>query len=142
MIVPDVNLLVYAYDTESPRHAKAQAWLEELLGSTRPVGFSWISMLGFIRIVTNPRAVTRPLSAQVACEHVKEWLEQPYAFVLEPSSRHAELLFGMLTSLGTAGNLTTDAHLAALAIGHQAELHSTDPDFARFEGLRWRNPLA
>jgi len=83
-----------------------------------------------------------PLPAAVACADVRAWLARPYVSVLHPGDRHAEILFGLLDSLGTAGNLTTDAHLAALAIEHQAELHSTDADFGRFSGLRWVNPLA
>ena len=77
-----------------------------------------------------------------ACAHARAWLSRPYVAVIDPGARHAEILFGLLVSLGTAGNLTTDAHLAALAIEHQAELHSIDADFARFPGLRWVNPLA
>ncbi len=70
------------------------------------------------------------------------WLARPYVSVLQPGDRHAEILFDLLKNLGTGGNLTSDAHLAALAIEHQAELHSTDADFERFSGLRWRNPVA
>ena len=73
---------------------------------------------------------------------MRTWLAQPYVTVIDPGPRHSGILFGLLESLGTAGNLTTDAHLAALAIEHQAELHSTDADFARFPGLRWTNPLS
>ena len=101
----------------------------------------WVGMLGFIRLTTHRHVVIHPLAATAACDHVRSWLAQPYVTVVEPGPRHAEILFGLLERLGTAGNLTTDAHLAALAIEHQAELHSTDVDFARFPGLRWRNPL-
>lgn len=141
MIVPDVNVLLHAYDMESPKYEVAKAWLEGLLSSKRPVGFSWVTMIGFIRIVTNPRITKNPLPVDVACAHVRKWLEQPYSFVLDPSTRHAELLFGLLEGVGTAGNLTTDAHIAALAIDNKAEVHSTDADFGRFKGLRWVNPL-
>ena len=99
-------------------------------------------MLGFIRVSTHRQIFDNPLPVATACAHVRAWLAQPSVNVLDPGARHAEILFRLLESLGSAGNLTTDAHLAALAIEHQAELHSTDADFARFPGLRWSNPLA
>jgi toxin-antitoxin system PIN domain toxin len=140
--VPDVNLLLHAYNRESPVHTAARTWWEALLNGTTPVGLSWVAMLGFIRIVTHPQVLANPMPVATACRHVRSWLGRPAVIVLHPGSRHAEIVFGLLESLGTAGNLTTDAHLAALAIEHQAELHSTDADFARFPGLRWRNPVA
>lgn len=142
MIVPDVNLLVHAYNTESRVHARARSWWEGLLNGTRPVGLAWAAVLGFIRITTHRQVLSNPMSVATACSHARAWMAQPCVMPLDPGARHAEILFGLLESLGTAGNLTTDAHLAALAIEHQAELHSTDADFARFPGLRWTNPLA
>ena len=142
MILPDINLLLHAYNTDSPVHAAARTWLEDLLNGTQTVALTWTAILGFIRISTHPRVMTNPLPVAVACAHARAWLAQPSATILEPGRRHAEILFRLLESLGTAGNLTTDAHLAALAIEHQAELHSTDADFGRFRGLRWTNPLA
>lgn len=142
MILPDINLLIHAYNSDSPVHSAARAWWEGLLNGTRPVALSWTTMLGFLRISTHRHVLANPLPVATACGHVRAWLAQPYAMILEPSPKHAEILFGLLEGLGTAGNLTTDAHLAALAIDHQAELHSTDADFARFPGLKWRNPLA
>lgn len=142
MILPDVNLLLHAYNGDSLVHAEARAWWERLLNSTQPVGLAWVGVLGFIRIATHRQVFFNPLPVTVACAHARAWLAQPYVSVLDPGPRHGEILFGLLESLGTAGNLTTDAHLAALAIEHQAEVHSTDADFARFTGLRWVNPLA
>lgn len=142
MILPDVNLLIHAYNSESPVHEAARAWWEGLLNGSQPVGLPWASMLGFIRVSTHRQIFASPLPVVMACTHVRAWLAQPSVMVLDPGGRHAEILFRLLESLGTAGNLTTDAHLAALAIEHQAELHSTDADFARFPGLRWSNPLA
>lgn len=142
MILPDINLLLHAYNRDSPVHAAAKAWWEHLLNGTRPVGLAWVAILGFIRITTHRQVLVNPLQAAAACADVRAWLAQPYVGVLHPGDRHAEILFGLLESVGTAGNLTTDAHLAALAIEHQAELHSTDVDFGRFPGLRWVNPLA
>ena len=142
MILPDVNLLIHAYNSGSPSHPAARRWWEDLLGGTRSVGLAWVAMLGFIRISTHRHVLTNPLPIKAACGHVRDWLSQPYVSVLHPGDRHAEILISLLDRLGTAGNLTTDAHLAALAIEHQAELHSTDADFERFPGLRHRNPLA
>ena len=106
------------------------------------VGLPWVAILGFIRIATNPRIFDRPLDAESACMRVRSWLGRPQTVFIHPGDRHADILFGLLEAAGTAANLTTDAHLAALAIEHQAELHSTDADMARFPGLRWINPLA
>lgn len=142
MIVPDVNLLVHAYNLESAVHVRARRWWEELLNGTRPVGLAWVGVLGFIRIATHRQILANPMPVTTVCAHARTWLSQPYVSILDPGARHAEIVFGLLESLGTAANLTTDAHLAALAIEHQAELHSTDADFARFPGLRWSNPLA
>ena len=142
MIVPDVNLLVHAYNSESRIHHLARAWWEALLNGTQPVGLPWVTVLGFIRLTTHRQILARPLTVSSACAHVRTWLARPSVAILHPGNRHADVLFGLLEHLGSAGNLTTDAHLAALSIEHQAELHSTDADFARFPGLRWRNPTA
>lgn len=141
MIVPDVNLLLHSYNSGSSVHSAARKWWEGLLNGTRPVGLSWVAILGFIRVATHSRILENPLPVSSACANVRAWLGQPYVVVLDPGPRHTGILIDLLESLGTAGNLTTDAHLAALAIEHQAELHSTDADFARFQGLRWTNPL-
>jgi hypothetical protein len=141
VILPDINLLLHAYNADSPRHRGARAWWEGLLNGTEPVGLSWAAILGFIRISTHRQVFANPLPVTTACAHARAWLARPYVSVLDPGGRHAELLCGLLEALGTAGNLTTDAHLAALAIEYQAELHSTDADFARFPGVRWTNPL-
>jgi toxin-antitoxin system PIN domain toxin len=141
MIVPDVNLLLHAYNSESPVHDHARAWWEDLLNGSQAVGLTWVAILGFVRIITHRSILSSPLRVDRACTYVRSWLEQPVVAILHPGSRHAEILFELLSALGSAGNLTTDAHLAAITIEHQAELHSTDVDFARFPGLRWINPL-
>jgi hypothetical protein len=141
VIVPDINLIVHAYNLESRDHAAALGWWEDCLNGVEPVGLAWAVLLGFIRLTTSRQVLTQPLTAGDACAHVRAWLGQPPVAVLHPGERHPEILFGLLEGLGTAANLTTDAHLAALAIEYQAELHSTDADFARFSGLNWRNPL-
>ena len=142
MIVPDVNLLLHAYNSDSRVHAAARRWWEGSLGGPQPVGLTWVAMLGFVRIATHRQIFDHPMAVGSALAIVKSWLEQPYVSVVHPGDRHAAILFSLLEGLGTAGNLTSDAHLAALAIEHQAELHSTDADFARFAGLRWANPLS
>lgn len=142
MIVPDVNLLVHAYNSAAVQHEGARAWWEQALGDGTPIGLPWAVILGFVRIMTHPRIFGAPLPPDVACSCVEGWLGQPQVLILHPGDRHAAILFDLLRKLGTAGNLTTDAHLAALAIENQAEVHTTDADFSRFSGLRWRNPLA
>lgn len=142
MIVPDVNLLIYAYNSDAPHHVEAKVWWEDLLSSDEPVGLPWATTLGFIRLMTHRTVLLTPLPAKRAIAHVRSWHMRSNVSVLEPGPRHLEVLGRMFEALGTAGRLTTDAHLAALAIEHQCELCSNDADFARFPGLRWRNPLA
>jgi toxin-antitoxin system PIN domain toxin len=142
MIVPDVNLLVHAYNAESAVHARARLWWETLLSEPAPVGLTWPVLLGFIRLTTHARVMLHPLPVDTAVRHVEAWLAQPQVSLLHPGDRHAAILFALLRQLGSGGDLTTDAHLAALAIEHQAEVHTTDADFARFAGLRHRNPVA
>jgi uncharacterized protein len=139
--LPDVNLLLYAADESSPHHARVRSWLEQTLSGTEEVGFAWLALLGFIRISTNPFAFGNPLFLAKAFEFVDSWLGQPVATIVQPTAQHAAHLHDLLKSVGTAGNLTSDAHLAALAIEHGAELCSHDADFSRFPGLRWTDPL-
>jgi toxin-antitoxin system PIN domain toxin len=140
--LPDLNLLLYAVDAEAEAHVPARAWLEETLSGTESVGFAWTVLLGFTRISTNPAIYEQPLGIEEALDFVDRWLVQPVAMIVEPTDRHAAILRDLLEPLGTGGNLVSDAHLAALAIEHGAELCSRDNDFARFAGLRWVDPLA
>ncbi len=142
MKLTDVNLLLYALDADAPRHRAARRWLEEQLSGTETFAFTWVVLLAFVRLSTNPRVFEKPLEPAEAFDIVEGWLAQPCATVVHPTERHSALLRELLEPLGTAGNLTTDAHLAALAIEHGAELCSCDADFSRFPGLRWRDPLA
>jgi toxin-antitoxin system PIN domain toxin len=141
VLIPDINILVYAYNADAREHVRAREWWERTLTQSRPVGMPWITALGFIRISTHRSILNAPMFPKDAIRTVRAWLDVPRVQILTPGDRHAEILFGLLDRLGTAGNLTTDAHLAALAIEYQAELVSTDADFARFPGLRWFNPL-
>lgn len=141
MKLPDANLLIYALDETSPRHEPARAWLERTLSGTGVVAFAWQVLLAVVRLTTRPAVFTHPLRPEEAFDVVDGWLAQPCATVVHPTARHAAVLRGLLAPLGTAGNLTTDAHLAALAVEHGAELCSCDADFSRFPGLRWTDPL-
>jgi hypothetical protein len=137
----DANLLLYAVDESSPHHEAARAWVEDALSGSETVAFAWAVLLAFVRLRTNPRVFASPLDLDEALGLVDSWLAQPCATVVHPTDRHSALLRELLGPLGTAGNLTTDAHLAALAIEHGAELYSADADFSRFPRLRWVNPL-
>jgi toxin-antitoxin system PIN domain toxin len=141
MILPDVSILVNAYNSDSPHFEAARAWWEDTLTRPRPVGLPWVSVLGFVRITTYSRILDRPLRPADAVRLVRTWLNMPDVQILTPGEMHAEIFFRLIEHVGTAGDLTTDAHLAALAIEYQAELASTDTDFARFPGLRWFNPV-
>ena len=141
MIVPDINLVVYAYNEDAPLHPAAKAWWERCLSGTGPVGLAWAVMLGFVRLMSNRRVLARPMSAGEAVERCTRWLRQPNVRIILPGPTHMDILAGLLAG-PMSPDLVTDAHLAALAIEHQAELHSNDGDFARFSGLVWRNPVA
>ncbi len=141
MIVVDVNLLLYAVFDTYPQHARARAWWEETVSGTTPVALAAPALFGFFRISTNPRIFTSPLSVEQAIGYANEWLAQPNVRYLPGSPRHLEIAFELLQTLGTAGNLTTDVQLAALAMEHGGELHSNDTDFGRFPQLAWVNPL-
>jgi uncharacterized protein len=140
--LPDINLLLYATDEASPRHPAARAWVEATLSGSETVALTWTVLLGFVRLGTNPAVFARPLAPTEAFDLLDEWLARPCVTVVHPTHRHAAVLRELLDPLGTAGNLTTDAHLAALAIEHGALLCSCDADFSRFPGLRWVDPLA
>ena len=142
MILVDANLLIYAVNAAAPQHVAARPWLDAHMNGVARVGLPWASLLAFLRLVTNPRVFQRPLSMADAWKQVDGWLGSGPAWVPTPTQRHAEILARLVTAPGVHGNLVPDAHLAALAIEHGLELNSTDGDFARFAGLRWRNPLA
>jgi len=139
--VVDANLLLYATDQRSPRHATARSWLERQLSGNETIAFAWVVLLAFLRLSTNPHVFVRPLSPEQAFDLIDRWLGQSCAVIVHPGNRHAAVVRELLEPLGAAGNLVNDAHLAALAIEHGAELNSCDSDFSRFSGLRWINPL-
>ena len=141
MKLVDVNLLLYAVDETSHQHDRARAWLEALLSSTETVALTWLVLLAFVRLSTRSAVFATPMTADEALDIVDGWLAQPAVVLVHPTDRHMAILRRLLGSVGTAGNLTTDAHLAALAIEHGAVLCSADADFSRFAGLTWQNPL-
>jgi hypothetical protein len=142
MILLDANLLIYAVNADAAMNPKAKSWLESALSGRETVGFPWNVLLAFLRLTTRPGLFRRPLPVDTAFALMASWLEQPSATIVHPGPRHLQVLRELLRPLGAGGNLTSDAHLAALAIEHRAELCSSDSDFARFHGLKWRNPLS
>jgi toxin-antitoxin system PIN domain toxin len=138
--IVDANVLLYAVNTGSEHHRRARRWLDDALSAEETTGFAWVVLLAFLRLATHPVVYTRPLSTAQASDLVRSWLSQSSASVVSPTARHADVLAGLLADSGTAGNLVNDAHLAALAIEHDAVLVSFDADFARFRGVRWEAP--
>lgn len=141
MILIDANLLIYAVDADSPHHGAAKQWLEDTLSGTERVGLAWIVVLAFLRITTRAAVLRHPLQADAAIAYVNSWLEQPFVELVGPGSNHWPVFRNLLTTTGTAANLTSDVHLAALAIEHDAAIASTDNDFRRFPGIDLVNPL-
>ena len=137
MRTPDVNVLLYAVNGDSPQHDTARTWIEASFSRPAGVGFCWPALLGFLRLATRRGIIARPLSIDEALGVVDTWLHHPGARLLNPTERHAAVLSRLLLGAGMGGNLVSDAHLAALAIEHGAELGSFDSDLARFAGLRW-----
>ncbi len=141
MILIDANLLLYAYDPSSPHHQAARDWLETTFSAPEPVGLTWMTLLAFLRIGTSPRPLENPLSINEATAIVVGWLERPMVTLLNPGERHWETLCALMARGQAHGSLVMDAHLAALAIEHGANLATSDRDFARFPGLKFFNPL-
>ena len=141
MILPDVNILLYAIDERSASHPRAREWLEERLSGTETFAFAWSVLTAFIRISTRASVFERPLTPGQAFDIVDGWLAQPNVAIVHPGERHGRVLRELLEPLGTAANLVPDAHLAALSIEHGASVATSDHDFGRFAGCRWTNPL-
>lgn len=141
MIIPDINLLLYAHIQAFDHHDRARAWWEGLLNGGAEVGIPGPSIFGFLRLATNPRVFRPPMAIDVAVSSAEAWLSRPQVHFLLPGPRHLAIAFHLLREAGTGANLTTDVQLAAYAIEHQGEVHSNDTDFGRFSSLRWVNPL-
>jgi|SRR5437588_2177295 len=142
MILVDANLLIYAVDRESVHHSKARIWVEQILSETRPVGIAWIVVLAFLRVTTIQRQTRNVLSPERAIAFVDSWLGMPHVSLVLPGEQHWPILRNLLKMSGTSGNLTSDAHLAALAIEYGYTVFTADSDFHKFAGVRVVNPLA
>jgi toxin-antitoxin system PIN domain toxin len=136
----DANVLLYAINERSAHHEAARRWLDEALGGTEAVGFAWLVVLAFVRLSTHPAVFPRPLATEESMALVEDWLAQPGATIVDPTSGHIAIVGRLLAGSGTAGNLVNDAHLGALALEHSAEIISFDADFSRFVGVRWQPP--
>lgn len=136
MKIVDANVLLYAVNSDSPQHRTARDWLDRALSGAETVAFTWIVLLAFLRISTHPGIFSRKLAAAEAFDVAEAWMSQPGAVVLEPGGRHIGMLRGLIESVGTAGNLVNDAHLAAVATENGAAIVTFDNDFARFAGAR------
>lgn len=141
MSLVDANILLYAVDESSPDHEAANRWLSDQLNGHRRVGLPWLSLQAFIRIATHPHASARPMAAVDAWAIVRSWLACDVAWTPGPTDRHAAVFGELLERHAIAGNLVTDAALVALAIEHGLSIASADGDFARFDEIRWINPL-
>ena len=141
MIIPDVNLLLYAEIDGFTQHIAARRWWESSLRNERVIGLPFPSLFGFLRIATSRRVFADPMTVEDAIARIRNWLSASHVRVLMPGPHHLDIAFGLLSELGTGGNMTTDVQLAAHAIEHQADLYSNDRVFGRFAGLRWKNPL-
>lgn len=141
MILPDVNVLVYAHRSDARNHTQYRRWLETTVSSDAPFGLSDLVLSGFLRVVTNPRIFTPPTALNVALRAARRLRDRPNAVVLSPGPRHWEIFTGLCDSVEAVGNLVADAYHAALAIESGSEWITTDRDYARFPGLRWRHPL-
>ena len=141
MTFPGVNLLVYAHNDGSPYHDSARRWWEDLVNGSERVGVPWAVSAGFVRLMTHPSVLVNPVSPGQAVDYVSEWFRFPHVMTIDPGSDHLVHFRRNLVAVGVGANLVTDAHIAALAMEYQAEVHSNDTDFSRFPGLRWRVPL-
>lgn len=140
MLLLDANLLIYSHEPRSPNHEVARVWFEEVVNSQTKIGFPWPTLLGFIRLMGNPRVVRQPIPLRESWRRVESWLQLPQSWIPLPTERHRAILAGLLESVSRP-DTANDAHLAALAIEHGLTVCSTDSDFARFQGVRWENPL-
>jgi hypothetical protein len=138
----DANILLYAYNADAPEHAPSAAWLERALAGPETIALPLLVVWAFLRLSTNPRVWPSPKTAAEAFGIMKELLALPGVVLLQPGSRHIEILEALVTTYKATGPLMTDAVLAAMALESGATLASTDRDFSRFENLRWINPLA
>ncbi len=141
MILPDVNILVYAFRREHRQHALFRKWIETQINGPEAYGMSDLVLSGFVRVVTHPRVFRHPDSLEEALAFTAQLREQPHCVRITPGPRHWEIFSGLCQKARAKGNLVPDAFFAAMAIEHGCEWITTDQDYARFPGLRWRHPL-
>lgn len=142
MVLTDVNVLVYAHREDSREHQRAREWTEAMLRSDQSYGVAELVLSGVVRVVTHPRVFDPPTPIEVALDFVSMIRSQPNAAVVEPGERHWSIFDRLCREADARGNLVADAYLAALAIESGCEWVTTDRDFSRFPGLRWRHPWA
>ena len=140
MKLVDANVLLYAANESDPRHEVARSWLDSALSGSEPVGFAWIVLLAYLRLSTKVGIFPEPISVDEAITDLRMWTSPAIAVRIDPSPRHLDLLAGLLAETGSGGNLVNDAHLAALALEHDATVVTFDNDFSRFAGVRWETP--
>ena len=140
MKLVDLNVLLYAVNASDPKHEASRRWLDAALSGGTAVGFAWVVLVGFLRLSTKVSLFPHPLSPRGAADRVREWTTQPSSLLVEPSRRHLDLMAGLLAGTGSGGNLVNDAHLAVLALEHDATVVTFDNDFSRFAGVRWEMP--
>ena len=141
MNLVDANVLLYAVNSDSDRHARCRAWLDDALSGSDTVAFSWLALLAFVRLSTREGLFPSPLTPAQAMERVTAWLGAPSAVVVEPTPAHPRILAQLLQEVGAGGNLVSDAHLAALAIEHRCVIVTFDKDFSRFSGVGSAEPF-
>jgi uncharacterized protein len=142
MKIPDINLLIYGINEDAPKHRRARRWLRNALSGDGAVGIPWVVILGFLRITTHKAIMPKPLTIDLAIDLVDDWFSRPMTFAISPTPHHWSIVRRLVRESGVGGNLTTDAHLAALALEHDATLYSCDTDFSRFSRIKWIDPLA
>ncbi|MDQ4069124.1 MAG: type II toxin-antitoxin system VapC family toxin [Actinomycetota bacterium] len=142
MNLVDANVLLYAVNEADPKHGESREWLDGAMGGDEPVGLAWTVLLAFVRLSTKVGLFPRPLPGDAALARVRAWLGQPPSVIVEPTVRHVDVLAGLLSDVGPGANLVNDAHLAALALEHNARVITYDSDFGRFTGVGWRRPSA
>lgn len=141
MKIVDLNILLYAVNRDAHHHHTVCSWWEQAMSGEETIGLPWLVLLGFLRIATNPRVFPRPLTSDQAIERMDAWVSHPNTVVISETEDQWRILKSLIEETGTTGNLTTDAHLASMAIAYGAVLVSCDTDFVRFQRVRWESPL-
>ena len=141
MVLPDVNVLVYAHREDALHHAGCREWVESMVNGDEAYGLSELVLSGFLRVVTHPKVFAKPSPLAAALEFTEQLRGRPNCVPVAPGRRHWDIFCGLCVEAGAKGNLVSDAYLAAMAIESGCEWVTTDRDFSRFKGLRWRHPL-